>query len=282
MPVVVAIIILLAWAVILGPSLVKRRSRLSDGVHSISHFHEQLKVLEHSAPEPIVTPAYRLHTVDRRGRTSGIHVPGRRHPAGALGGRCQAAPPSGAGLPRRSRHPSRGGMLRYAVPSARALRPGSGTRRSRCRGQDRARRRPPRLPDLYARQTARRRRRDTLAVLCGWCWSASLIGFLPGAGSAWIVTGLSRIAMAVYVTLLVRLRQQAEGARAQAAVPQPADGLGPADGIDPADPEAPVRAIARGPANPARAMAERYAHPSSGGRLPTDPGRRLGRMPHGA
>ena len=76
---VVAIIILLAWVVILGPSLIKRRSRLSDGVHSISHFHEQLKVLEHSAPEPIVAPAYRLHTVDAAGAPA-IHYPGAGTP----------------------------------------------------------------------------------------------------------------------------------------------------------------------------------------------------------
>jgi hypothetical protein len=61
---VLVIIILVAWAVILGPNLWKRRSRTVGGISSISHFHRQLRVLEHSSPEPLVAPAYRLRTVD--------------------------------------------------------------------------------------------------------------------------------------------------------------------------------------------------------------------------
>src|ERR1700722_3225235 len=62
-PVILVIIMVVAWMVILGPSLLRRRARVGDGVSSISHFHRQLRVLEHSAPEPIVAPAYRLRAV---------------------------------------------------------------------------------------------------------------------------------------------------------------------------------------------------------------------------
>ncbi len=99
MPVVVVIIIVAAWAVILGPSLFKRRAR-TGGDQSISHFHYQLRVLEQRAPEPIVAPAYRLRAVDGSGAPTSIHVPGDRPPAGADRGRGQGAAPPRPGLPR--------------------------------------------------------------------------------------------------------------------------------------------------------------------------------------
>ena len=64
---ILVIIMVVAWMVILGPSILRRRSR-EGGVNSISHFHRQLRVLEQSAPEPIVAPAYRLYAVDGSGR----------------------------------------------------------------------------------------------------------------------------------------------------------------------------------------------------------------------
>ena len=74
MPVVLVIIIVAAWAVILGPSLLKRRAH-SGGDQSITHFHHQLRVLEQRAPEPIVAPAYRLRAVDGTGRRPGSTIP---------------------------------------------------------------------------------------------------------------------------------------------------------------------------------------------------------------
>ncbi|HLH29480.1 MAG TPA: hypothetical protein VKW77_11210, partial [Acidimicrobiales bacterium] len=53
------IVIALAWLVVLVPGYLRRRSA-NDETDSISHFHHQLRVLEHSAPAPIVAPAYRL------------------------------------------------------------------------------------------------------------------------------------------------------------------------------------------------------------------------------
>ena len=46
------------------------------GDQSITHFHHQLRILEHSAPEPIVAPAYRLRAVDGGGTPTGITYPG--------------------------------------------------------------------------------------------------------------------------------------------------------------------------------------------------------------
>ena len=48
------------------------------GISSISHFHRQLRVLEHSAPEPLVTPAFRLRTVDGSGRAARVPTAGRQ------------------------------------------------------------------------------------------------------------------------------------------------------------------------------------------------------------
>ncbi len=63
MPVVLVIIIAAVWIVILAPKLMNRRSRTVGEIGSISHFHRQLSVLEHSAPHPIVAPAYRLRSM---------------------------------------------------------------------------------------------------------------------------------------------------------------------------------------------------------------------------
>ena len=85
-----------AWAVILGPVLLRRRSERGRGsVNSISHFHRQLRILEHAAPEPIVVPAYRLRAVRR---TDDRYRPGRE--ARADRGRRRPAAASGPGLPR--------------------------------------------------------------------------------------------------------------------------------------------------------------------------------------
>ncbi len=246
MPVVLAIIILLAWVVILGPSLMKRRSRLSDGVHSISHFHQQLKVLEHSAPEPIVAPAYRLRTVDGAGGPA-IHYPGAGSPPVlTVVGAKQLPRAALAFLGESAPEPER--AVAAPRPPADGVRVDDvGDPPEWMPRQDRAPYTgPPRTPDLHARQVTRRRRRDTLAVLCALFLVSLAVGFLPGATSAWIVTGLSGTAMAVYVTLLVRLRQQAEERERKLRY------LSPRVDHD-------VRA-----GLPTDAVAGRYAHPSSG------------------
>ncbi len=67
------VIIVVAWVVILIPGFLRRRSA-SDATDSISHFHQQLRILEHSAPKPIVAPAYRL--AGRRRRRPGARCRG--------------------------------------------------------------------------------------------------------------------------------------------------------------------------------------------------------------
>ncbi|HEX3461500.1 MAG TPA: hypothetical protein VHT49_11385, partial [Acidimicrobiales bacterium] len=64
---IVVVILVLAWGVILGPSLFRRRSEHGGGVSSISHFHRQLRVLEQTRGEPIVFPAFRLQSVPGQG-----------------------------------------------------------------------------------------------------------------------------------------------------------------------------------------------------------------------
>ena len=243
MPVVLAIIILLAWVVILGPSLIKRRSRLSDGGHSISHFHQQLKVLEHSAPEPIVAPAYRLRTVDG----PAIHYPGAgTPPVLTVVGAKQLPRPALAFLGESAPVPERD--VRAPQPPAQGMRfDDVEDPPDWMPSQDRAQFTvPPRTPDLYARQVTRRRRRDTLAVLCAFFLVSLAIGFVPGATSAWIVTALSGTATAVYVTLLVRLRQQAEERERKLRYLSPRIDRDVGAGI------------------PTGAEAGRYAHPSAG------------------
>ncbi|HEX3981811.1 MAG TPA: hypothetical protein VHW93_11325 [Acidimicrobiales bacterium] len=204
------IIIVMAWLVILGPSLVKRRSRTAGGVNSISHFHRQLRILESSAPEPIVTPAFRLRSVN--GSATG---PGSDRPGGA-GALAVAVAPKlsvvGADLLPRPALAFLGqdpaGVTAGADAGAgdgidevwNGVRSGHATVPSR----------PPTRPPKDARAVVRRRRRDTLAVLVGMVSTTFLLGFLPAARPAWIVTLMSALVLAAYVAMLVRMRKLAE------------------------------------------------------------------------
>ncbi len=198
---ILVIIILVAWLVILGPNLLKRRSRTVGGISSIAHFHRQLRVLEHSAPEPLVTPAFRLTTVDGSDvvRQGADGRPARVAPKLSVVGADQLPRPalaflgedpavSGAG-PEETPDPFRPGV---AEPMPRP--PASSTR----------------PPDAFARAAARRRRRDTLGVLTLVFALSLLIGCIPGAAAAWIAALVSGVALAAYVAMLVRLRQAAE------------------------------------------------------------------------
>jgi hypothetical protein len=240
-PVVLVIIILVAWAVILGPSLLKRRAR-SGGDQSITHFHHQLRILEHSAPEPIVAPAYRLRAVDDNGTPTAITYPDRAAPpkltvVGAkelprpalafLGEPVEpvaeapaplpvAQPAVHAPLAAARRHPDPDG---YADAYAGDLYAADGY-------DDRmGRPRPPRdrwtgptAPDAYddgthtegfARHQARRRRRDTLAVLVAVFLTALVFAAVSGATALWAVCIADAIALAGYVTLLVHMQRLA-------------------------------------------------------------------------
>ncbi len=210
---ILVVIILVAWMIILGPNLLKRRSRTVGGINSISHFHHQLRVLEQSGPQPYVAPAFRLRSVDGSalpsdgGEGSGPLVAPKLSVVGAD----QLPRPALAFLGRDSSGPEPGsadagdgfgGTTRDCyddafddnAPGGPSMRPGG----------------PPRAQDAYARQRARRRRRDTLGVLTMVFASTVLIGFVPGASAAWVLSAVSGVALAAYVALLVRMRQAAE------------------------------------------------------------------------
>src|SRR5271154_438645 len=166
MPVVVVIIIVAAWAVLLGPSLVKRRAR-GGGNQSITHFHYQLRVLEQRAPDPIVSPAYRLRSVDDSGAPTTINYPdtGRPpvltvvgakelpRPALAFLGEPEAEVHGPTPFDQRQVAPATDTDYDYhdygydPTPSTTAVSAATMA---------------PRAPDAYTRGQARRRRRDTL------------------------------------------------------------------------------------------------------------------------
>jgi len=210
MPVVVVIIIVTAWAVILGPSLLKRRSR-SGGDQSISHFHYQLRVLEQRAPEPIVTPAYRLRSVDDQGTQKAIHYPdGGRPPVLTVVGAKELPRPALAflGEPEPDAAPA---VVRPMYEDDRtdefALAPGGDAP-----GHDRSSAPGPtmvRTPDAFARTQARRRRRDTLTVLAGVFAVTLLAAAVTGSTFVLAVVVLDGVALAAYVAVLVHLRRTA-------------------------------------------------------------------------
>jgi len=224
---VLVIIILVAWAVILGPGFLKRRAR-SGGDQSISHFHRQLRILEHSAPEPIVAPAYRLRAVDGSAAPTGITYPDSRTPP-------KLTVVGAKELPRPAL-----AFLGDPVPDADAVAsPGpvvtgihgtGGLGADGDRGPDDpvaawVRPRPARdewAPDVpaaldgpfrgdgSARQQARRRRRDTLAVLGVAFVAALLAAVATGATAVWALCALAAVALGAYVSLLVHLRRVAD------------------------------------------------------------------------
>lgn len=228
---VLVIIILVAWAVILGPGLLRRRAR-SGGDQSISHFHRQLRILEHSAPEPIVAPAYRLRAVDGNGTPTGITYPdsgtppkltvvgAKELPRPALAFLGEPAPGADAAA---SPDPVVTGIHEAAAPRAdRDRDPDSGSGDPIApAGRPRAVRDEwtPDVPvdldgpyrgDGFARQQARRRRRDTLAVLGAAFAATLLLAVVTGATAVWALCALDAVALVAYVSLLVHLRRMAD------------------------------------------------------------------------
>jgi hypothetical protein len=244
MPMVLVIIIAVAWIVILGPNLLKRHGRAGDGISSISHFHHQLRVLEHSGPQPIVAPAYRLRGLGGSGAptneelTRGVAaapvltvVGADRLPRPALAflGADPVEPlPDQQALHRRSPdvHPTGG---------VRAEGPGTGSIAV-----------PSGAGDLHSRRLARRRRRDTLGVLAAVFVFTGMIGFVPGASAAWVITAISGTALVGYVALLVHLRRTTEERGRKLHYLRPDAGVG-------------SRAMASMPTF----RSGRYAHPSN-------------------
>jgi hypothetical protein len=77
--IVILLILVVVWAIVLGPSLLRRRAERHTG-DSIGAFHRQLRVLEHTGPS-LVDPANRLGNMAgvQRPQPVGAHPPNVRH-----------------------------------------------------------------------------------------------------------------------------------------------------------------------------------------------------------
>jgi hypothetical protein len=207
MPVVLVVIIVVAWLAILGPNLVKRRSRAA-GVTSISHFRRSLRVLEHSAPDPIVAPAFRLRAVGGPAQSQqGPSYPEvSAVPVLTVVGADQLPRPALAFLGEDPPPPDPDGV--DAAEQFDAADPDwSPVLRT-------PRELPPDIPgrggDHRVRRSVLQRRRATLVALASVFLLTLMIGVVPGASAAWIVTIISGLALAAYVVVLVQLRRTAE------------------------------------------------------------------------
>ncbi len=198
---VLVAVIVVAWVIYLGFRLFRRR--MGDGVTSISHFHRQLRVLEHSSPPPIVAPAYRLRAVGGCSEPSVLGTEDGHPPVLTAVGADQLPRPAlaflaGSSLEDSDRVPPetepslepQPGHQGWAHPPAPAP--------------------LPEVPvDPYTRELARRRRRDTLGILIAALTVTFVLGFVPGARPAWIVTVVTAVALGAYVLLLVHYRRLA-------------------------------------------------------------------------
>lgn len=179
---VLVVILVLAWLVLLGPRFLRRRSGHGDGVSSISSFHHQLAVLQHSRTAPVVAPAYRL-----RGDVAGEAA-------------CPVLTVVKADAVPRPALAFLGEPEPLAAGSSSALR----------RAASRPVRHDSRPFETARRQAVRRRRQDTLTVLALLLVCTLLIGCIPGAHAAWVITGVTAAALTGYVALLVHLRARAD------------------------------------------------------------------------
>jgi hypothetical protein len=262
MPVILVIIIMVAWMVILGPNIMKRRSTTVKG--SISHFHRALRTLEHAAPEPIVAPAYRLRSVGEAGgaQQGAVYPDVSARPVLIAVGADQLPRPALAflGDPRHDdpRHGDpRHGELRHGELRHGADEPGGAGTGTVVVAPAEAPHAVDDEPDArglagdpYARRLARRRRRDTLGILAVVFIATLMIGFVPGAGDAWIVSAISAVALAAYMALLVRLRRAAEEREQKLRYLRPGTARG-------------VHTGTGGEAGMPPYMSGRYAHPSN-------------------
>jgi hypothetical protein len=207
MPVVLVVIIVVAWLAILGPNLVKRRSRAA-GVTSISHFRRSLRVLEHSAPDPIVAPAFRLRAAGgpQQSQLGPSYPEVSAVPVLTVVGADQLPRPALAFLGEDPPPPDVGGDDGLHQIDA-ADHDGSPHVRTH-------RELPPDITgrggDVLARRAVRQRRRATLGALASVFFLTLMIGIVPVARAAWIVSIISGLALAAYVMVLVQLRRTAE------------------------------------------------------------------------
>lgn len=187
----VLLILALVWIVILAPGYMKKRAeRRSTG--SIESFHHQLHLLERTGPK-LVEPAYRLETARAR----------------------QGPAPGASGYPVVSSAPGRANLVllkpvdeNQGAAVADVVDDRQGTHYQRVavlEPEVETDPEPPRRPgpDPYRRQLARRRRRDTLAVLAGTFFLTAVLGSVRALRPLWVVTLLSGLALMAYIALIV-------------------------------------------------------------------------------
>ncbi len=206
MPVIVLVVIVVAWAALLGPSLLRRRAQ--GGIGSIHNFHHQLEVLEHSGPAPIVSPAYRLRVVDEDGSLVRMEPV----PVGAPSPKITVV--GAKDLPRPALAFLGGEEVVHEVAEPDAVE-SHGHRdeydewdeydRFEPHGSEEEARR-----EAYHRQVTRQRRRDTLIALTAVFVGTLVIGLIPGASLAWTISAVTGCILVAYVALLINLRRRAD------------------------------------------------------------------------
>jgi hypothetical protein len=191
------VILGVVWLVVLGPGL-WRRYREHDSLTSVLHFHHQLRVLEEAEPRPLVRPAFRLRSVD------GSEVPvapvgdgGQLRPVLTVVGADRLPRPALACLGDDAPEVVPGHTSRRSGPEWPRPTATGGRARNAAVGFDHG---------AEARRLARRRRRDILGALVAVTVVTFLVGFAPGAGLAWVMTGISAVGAASYVALLAHHR----------------------------------------------------------------------------
>jgi len=169
--IVVILILIVVWAAVLGPGFLKRafERRSAD---SIGDFHRQLRVLERAGPS-LVRPAFRLATAHPDGSP-------RRRAYDDTVPRPGLALVSPDGMPPRSRV----GATPVGGPA----------------GRDR---------DPYFRPGACKRRRDVLLSLLSAVFGSGVLGAIPALRPLLLVTAVTVVLCALYLTLLVRSRHRA-------------------------------------------------------------------------
>jgi membrane protein YdbS with pleckstrin-like domain len=184
---VVLVVLAVVWAVVLVPTLLRRR-RNGD---SISHFHHQLGILQRG-DTPAEPPSYRLQSVPSTRSVTVNGAPLSTPPVLTVVGCDQLPKPALAYL-------GEPGPLRPETPVEADRRPADPV------AQDQYR-----VSDALSRQQARKRRRDTLMVLVLTFTCSLFLGMIPAARPLWVVSAVSAVAIVAYVAVLVHLQGVAE------------------------------------------------------------------------
>lgn len=200
----VVLLLVVVWAVVLTPVLMKRHSE-RQAAGSIESFHRQLHLLERAGPK-IVPAAYRLETArsgtglapGESGYPAVSSMPGRPNlvllqPVGDDDGSAedQVIDPSTGHHYRRAPLPE----VDFSERPHAASRPVASASRAVSRAQ------------------ARRRRQDILFGLAGTVVVSALLGMVPVLHALWVITGLAAAALVAFLALAAAAQRWAVEAR---------------------------------------------------------------------